>query len=146
MVSFVKRLFRVVSKLKEPHLQLLKRSAQLCRLLPISNHPENILYKTNHLFFHFTKLTTLIHIHQGRTPQAVFLQQAPPRGEQQRFCLILSPPPPRANIEGKIFVGFPQKFFTFRFGYLIYKKFKKRGNCDILFILLYFIILYYIMI
>ena len=74
------------------------------RLLQISNHPKHNLYKTNHLFFHFTKLTTLIHKNQGRTPHKLFLQQAPPRGEQQTFFLICSPPP-RANIEGKMFVG-----------------------------------------
>ena len=68
-------------------------------LLQITDHPQHILYKTNHLFFHFTKLTTLIHNHQGRTPHKVNLLQAPTRGEQQKWEHICSPPT-GANIEG----------------------------------------------
>ena len=98
-------------------------------LLHITNHPQQKLYKTNHLFFHFTKLTTLIHNHPGANTTQNIFAGGPSQGRTTKnFPYMFAPPTGEHSRE--IFCSFAQKFFTFQFVYLIYKKFKKRENCD----------------
>ena len=55
------------------------------RLLPISRHLEHHLYKYNHLFFHFTFLTTLIQHPSGEHSRKTFFQPRSCYGRTEQF-------------------------------------------------------------
>ena len=69
-------------------------------LLPISRHLEHHLYKYNHLFFHFTFLTTLIQHLSGEHSRKFFSSPDLATGEQKNNRQVCSPLP-RANIPVK---------------------------------------------
>ena len=73
--------------------------ASVCRytrLLQITNHLEQLFYKTNHLFFHFANMTTLNHEPSGEHSEGArantIFSIAPCKGEQYvivQWCLPL---------------------------------------------------------